>query len=54
MLGCMSESSIAVNAAWELASLADYIDLDGPFLINNDPFKVGHSELYNIVLQNKC
>ena len=53
MLGCMSESSIAVNAAWELASLADYIDLDGPFLINNDPFKVGHSELYNIVLQNK-
>jgi len=38
VLGCMSESSIAVNAAWELAPLANWADLDGPQLINNDPF----------------
>lgn len=38
IIGCMSESSIAVNAAYEIASLADWVDLDGPLLINNDPF----------------
>ena len=38
MLGCMSESSIAVNAANEIGAMADFIDLDGPFLIKNDPF----------------
>ena len=39
MLGCMSESSVAVNAASELSALADFVDLDGPFLVNNDPFQ---------------
>ena len=39
MLGCMTETSCAVLAASHLASLADYVDLDGPFLINNNPFK---------------
>lgn len=38
ILGCMSESSIAVNAAWSLAPLADWVDLDGPFLIKNDDY----------------
>lgn len=36
VIGCMSESSVAINAAWNLAHLADWIDLDGPFLIKND------------------
>ena len=36
VLGCMSESSVAVNAAWNLAPLANWVDLDGPFLIKND------------------
>lgn len=39
MLGCMTETSCAVLAASHLSSLADYIDLDGPFLISNNPFK---------------
>jgi L-alanine-DL-glutamate epimerase-like enolase superfamily enzyme len=38
MLGCMSESSVAVSAASSLSALADFVDLDGPFLIKNDPF----------------
>jgi L-Ala-D/L-Glu epimerase len=38
MLGCMIESSIAVTAAAHLGQLAQYIDLDGPLLIRNDPF----------------
>jgi L-alanine-DL-glutamate epimerase-like enolase superfamily enzyme len=39
MLGCMTETSCAILAASHLAPLADYVDLDGPFLINNNPFK---------------
>lgn len=38
VLGCMSESSVAVTAAWHLAPLADWVDLDGPFLIKNDDY----------------
>jgi L-alanine-DL-glutamate epimerase-like enolase superfamily enzyme len=38
MIGCMSESSCAIRAAMALAPLCDYADLDGPFLINNNPF----------------
>jgi len=38
MLGCMTESSCAISAAVHLVSLADYADLDGNLLIENDPF----------------
>jgi L-alanine-DL-glutamate epimerase-like enolase superfamily enzyme len=38
MLGCMIESSVGITAAAHLASLADYLDLDGNLLIENDPF----------------
>lgn len=36
--GCMAESSLAVAAMSHLSSLADWVDLDGPFLMKNDPF----------------
>ncbi|MCR5394648.1 MAG: dipeptide epimerase [Bacteroidales bacterium] len=38
MLGCMTETSCAVSAAAQLASFADFADLDGNLLIANDPF----------------
>lgn len=38
MLGCMVESTLGVTAAAHIAALVDYADLDGPLLINNDPF----------------
>ncbi len=38
MLGCMIESSIAITAAAQIASLVDFVDLDGHVLISNDPF----------------
>lgn len=38
MIGCMTESSCAILAAAQLAPLADHVDLDGPFLITNNPF----------------
>ena len=39
MLGCMTETSCAISAAIQLASLVDYADLDGNILIANDPFE---------------
>lgn len=39
MLSCMIESSLGVTAAAHLAPLCDYLDLDGPLLIANDPFR---------------
>lgn len=37
-IGCMSESSCGIAAAAQLMNYADWIDLDGPMLIKNDPF----------------
>lgn len=39
MLSCMVESSVGVTAAAHLASLCEYVDLDGPMLIKNDPYQ---------------
>jgi L-alanine-DL-glutamate epimerase-like enolase superfamily enzyme len=36
MLGCMIESSIGVTAAAQLATLADWIDLDGHLYLSDD------------------
>lgn len=38
MLGSMSESSLGCGAMACLADHADLVDLDGPWLISNDPF----------------
>ncbi len=39
MIGCMIESSLGIAAALHLASLADWVDLDGHLLIANDPYE---------------
>ena len=39
MIGCMTESSCGIAAAAQLAPLADWVDLDGHFLLANDPFE---------------
>jgi L-alanine-DL-glutamate epimerase-like enolase superfamily enzyme len=39
MLGSMSESSLGCGAMACLAAHADLVDLDGPWLIKNDPFQ---------------
>jgi L-Ala-D/L-Glu epimerase len=38
MLGCMLESSLGIAAACQLASLCDYVDLDGNLLLADDPW----------------
>jgi len=37
MLGCMIESSVGISAAAQIASLCDFVDLDGHLLISDDP-----------------
>jgi L-alanine-DL-glutamate epimerase-like enolase superfamily enzyme len=38
MLGCMIETSVGTCAMAQLTGLAEWIDLDAPLLIRNDPF----------------
>lgn len=38
MIGCMIESSVLATAGAHLTPLVDYADLDGPLLVNDDPF----------------
>lgn len=52
MLSCMVESSVGVTAAAHLASLCDYLDLDGPLLIVNDSFKGVTYDGANLSLPN--
>ncbi|HUQ44287.1 MAG TPA: dipeptide epimerase [Candidatus Limnocylindria bacterium] len=37
-LGCMEETSVAIAASAAVASLADWVDLDGNLLLADDPF----------------
>ena len=37
-LGCMEETSVAIAASAAVASLADWVDLDGNLLLDADPF----------------
>lgn len=39
MLGCFVESSLSITAFAHLASLVDYLDLDGALLLANDPIQ---------------
>ena len=38
MLGCMEETSVGIAAAAAVASLADWVDLDGNLLLASDPY----------------
>jgi L-alanine-DL-glutamate epimerase-like enolase superfamily enzyme len=39
MLGCMIESSLGIAAGCQIASLFDYVDLDGNLLLADDPWQ---------------
>ncbi len=38
MLGCMVETSLGIAAAAHISGLVDFVDLDGPLLLADDPF----------------
>jgi L-alanine-DL-glutamate epimerase-like enolase superfamily enzyme len=39
MIGCMIESSVGIAPAAQIASLCDFVDLDGHLLLAEDPFE---------------
>lgn len=53
LIGCMSEGSCGAAGAAQLSSQTDWIDLDGPLLISNDPFKGVNYSDGKIVLSEK-
>jgi L-alanine-DL-glutamate epimerase-like enolase superfamily enzyme len=55
MLGCMIESSIGVTAASQLATLADWIDLDGHlYLADDDHTGLAYDKSGNLVLPSSA
>ena len=52
-LGSMVESSLALSAAAQLAPLADYLDLDGHWLLADDPFDGAPGERGRITLSER-
>jgi hypothetical protein len=38
-LGCMEETSVGIAGSAVVASLADWVDLDGNLLLADDPFE---------------
>jgi L-alanine-DL-glutamate epimerase-like enolase superfamily enzyme len=54
MLGSMVESSLALSAAAQLAPLADYLDLDGHWLLKDDPFDGAPREQGVIALSERA
>jgi len=53
MLGCMAESSCATSAMAQLIGLGDFVDLDAPNLIKNDPFEGIEYTRGKVVLNNE-
>lgn len=53
MLGCMIETSVGITAGASISPLFDYVDLDGNFLITNDPFKGVETVKGKLILPEK-
>ena len=52
MFGCMIESTLGIAAAVQMASLMDYVDLDGAALLKDDPFMGPHIDAEGNVVFN--
>ncbi|HLP95434.1 MAG TPA: dipeptide epimerase [Saprospiraceae bacterium] len=53
MVGCMTETSCGIMAAATLAPLCDYADIDGCWLIRNNPFALPEMEAGKVRLSNR-
>jgi len=53
MLGSMVETSLALTAAAQLGPLVDYLDLDGHWLLRDDPFRGAPGERGAITLSDR-
>lgn len=53
MLGSMNESRVGASAIAHLAPLADYIDIDGPLLLQDDPAKGLEVDMGQLLISGK-
>jgi L-alanine-DL-glutamate epimerase-like enolase superfamily enzyme len=49
----MIETTLGIATAIQIASLADYVDLDGAALLSNDPFTGPHIDDTGVVHYNR-
>ena len=54
MVGCMTETSCGILAAAAMAPLCDFADIDGCWLIQNNPFDLPNLEDGRVVLSEKA
>jgi L-alanine-DL-glutamate epimerase-like enolase superfamily enzyme len=51
MIGCMVETSLGIRSGMWISGNLDYIDLDGSFVIDNEPFKLVSENLGRLVIR---
>jgi L-alanine-DL-glutamate epimerase-like enolase superfamily enzyme len=50
MVGCMVETTLGIRSGTWISGNSDYIDLDGSFVIDNEPFKLVSENLGRLVI----
>jgi L-alanine-DL-glutamate epimerase-like enolase superfamily enzyme len=50
MVGCMVETTLGIRSGAWISGNSDYIDLDGSFVIDNEPFKLVSENLGRLVI----
>ena len=50
MVGCMVETTLGIRSGMWISGNSDYIDLDGSFVIDNEPFKLVSENLGRLVI----
>lgn len=50
MVGCMVETTLGIRSGMWISGNSDYIDLDGSFVIDNEPFKLVSENLGKLVI----
>lgn len=50
MVGCMVETTLGIRSGAWISGTSDYIDLDGSFVIDNEPFKLVSESLGRLVI----
>ncbi|ABG58938.1 dipeptide epimerase [Cytophaga hutchinsonii] len=51
MVGCMVETTLGIRSGMWISGHSDYIDLDGSFVIDNEPFKLVSENLGRLVIK---
>ncbi|MBC7450511.1 MAG: dipeptide epimerase [Cytophagales bacterium] len=52
MVGCMVETTLGIRSGMWISGNLDYIDLDGSFVIDNEPFKLVSENLGRLVIRS--